>query len=142
MLQQPRELSREDFEATFLPPMVDISKSATELVDLWAYADRVIAASYHDCTSWHWRVAHIYESRDGRYQHIGIPVPKDDTYLTVVVDVAARGVLGHYVLDLGAMYSGGDEAADGVAVHPKAERPNPGLWRRLTQRCTGRRPRR
>jgi hypothetical protein len=59
-----------------------------------------------------WRVSHIYESRDGRYQHIGIPVPKDDTYLTVVVDVPAQEILGHYILDLGAMYSAGEHDED------------------------------
>lgn len=110
MSQEPRELSREDFEATFSPPMVDISNRATELVNLWAYADQVIANDYHDCTAWDWRVAHIYESGDARYQHIGIPVPKDDTYLTVVVDVDSRKILGHYILDLGAMYSGPEVA--------------------------------
>jgi hypothetical protein len=106
MPQEPRELSREDFEATFLLPMVDISNSAAELVDLWRYADQVIANAYHNCTAWDWRVAHIYESGDARYQHVGIPVPKDDTYLTVVVDVDAREILGHSILDLGALYSG------------------------------------
>jgi hypothetical protein len=106
MPQEPRELSREDFEATFLLPMVDISNSAAELVDLWRYADQVIANAYHNCTAWDWRVAHIYESGDARYQLVGIPVPKDDTYLTVVVDVDAREILGHYILDLGALYSG------------------------------------
>ena len=85
--------------------MVDISNSATEVVDLWGYADQVIAREYHNCADWEWRVSHIYQSADARYQHIGIPVPKDDTYLTVVVDVPAREVLGHHVLDLGAMYS-------------------------------------
>jgi hypothetical protein len=105
MSDELRELSREEFEATFSPPMVDISKSAAELVDLWAYADRVIAKSYHDCTSWEWRVAHIYATGDAQYQHIGIPVPKDDTYLTIVVDAGAHQILGHYILDLGAIYS-------------------------------------
>lgn len=104
MTEEPRELSLEDYEATYSPPMVDVTKSATELVDLWGYADQVIANSYHNCATWEWRVAHIYESGDARYQHIGIPVPKDDTYLTVVVDVDARRILGHYILDLGAIF--------------------------------------
>ena len=111
MSQEPKELSAEAFKATFSPPMADISNSATELVDLWGYADQVIGNAYHNCTAWEWRVAHIYESADARYQHILIPVPKDDTYLTVVVDVDARQILGHHILDLGALYFGsGDDA--------------------------------
>jgi len=69
---------------------------------------QVIANAHHDCTAWVWRVAHIYDAPDARYQHTCTPVPKDDPYLTVVVEVNARKILGHYILDRGAMYSGGD----------------------------------
>ena len=50
-----------------------------------------------------WQVKFIYESRDGSYQHINIPVPKDDTYLDVIVDKPNRKIIGHYILDLSAL---------------------------------------
>ncbi|XXQ69112.1 hypothetical protein ACKLNO_04415 [Neisseriaceae bacterium B1] len=37
-------------------PMNNITSSAEELVDLWAYADIVIEDSYHSCTAWEWHV--------------------------------------------------------------------------------------
>ncbi len=95
-----RLLTKEEYESTFSTPMVNVTESADETVDLWAYADPIIEAEYHNCTAWQWRVNHIYETPDGRYQHIGIPVPKDDTYLIVVADKPNRLIIGHYVLDL------------------------------------------
>jgi hypothetical protein len=51
-------------------------------------------------------VNHIYDSQNGSYQHIGITVPVDDTYLVVIVNKIQKEIVGHYILDLGALYSG------------------------------------
>lgn len=101
---KPRELTKAEYDATFTPPMRDVVESADELVDLWGYADPIIEELYHNCTAWDWRVKHIYQSEAGSFQHINIPVPKDDTYLVVIVDIEKREILGHYFLDLRALY--------------------------------------
>jgi hypothetical protein len=100
----PYELSESEYKATFSPPMMDVTQVAEEIVDLWAYADPIIEEKYHNCTAWEWGVKYIYEVGDGSYQHINIPVPKDNTYLCIVVDKLHRKILGHYILDLGALY--------------------------------------
>ena len=107
MTVTPRELTQSEYEATFSPPMLNVTDRAEEIVDLWGYANPIIASDYHDCTAWHWRVMFIYESRDGKIQHINIPVPRENTYLSVVVDKANRKIIGHYTLDLGALYPQG-----------------------------------
>lgn len=98
-------LTREEYEATFSPPMRNVTDSAEEIVDLWAYANPIIEEQYHNCTAWDWRVNHIYETGSGIYQHIGIPIPKDNMYLIVVVDKPNQQIIGHYILDLGALDS-------------------------------------
>ena len=98
------ELTREEFEATFSPPMRDITAIAEALVPLWDYLDPVIEARYDEHPGWQWRVTHIYESGDGRYQHINLPAPRDNTYLSVVVEKTPARIVGHYLLDLGALY--------------------------------------
>jgi hypothetical protein len=100
MPEVPRELTKAEYAATFSPPMANVTENAEEIVDLWEYANPVIEEAYHSCTAWEWRVMFIYEARDGSYQHINIPVPKDDTYLSVVVDKAKRKIVGHYILNL------------------------------------------
>ena len=96
-----KELTKQEYEATFFPPMVNVTESVEEIVDLWAYADIIIEADYHNCSAWDWKVAHIYETSDGNFQHIGIPVPVDDTYLIVIVNKPSKKILGHYLLALG-----------------------------------------
>jgi hypothetical protein len=106
MTDSPRELTKEQYEATFSPPMINVTETAEEIVPLWDYLDPVIEELFHSCTAWDWRVMFIYESRDGHYQHLNVPVPQDNTYLSVVVDKRGKQILGHYMLDLGALYPG------------------------------------
>jgi len=99
-----RLLTKEEYEATFCAPMVNVTASAEEIVDLWAYADPIIEAEYHNCTAWKWGIDHIYETPDGRYQHVGIPAPKNDTYLVIVIDKPNLRIIGHHIIDLRSMY--------------------------------------
>jgi hypothetical protein len=104
MTTSPRELTRAEYEATFSPPMLDVTATAEETVPLWDYLDPVVDDLYHTCGAWDWRVMFIYESHDGLIQHLNVPVPRDNTYLSVVVDKPNNQILGHYLLDLGALY--------------------------------------
>ena len=94
-------LTKDEYNSCFEPPMVNVSDTAEELVDLWDYADKVIESDYHSCPAWDWRIDHIYETSSDTYQHIGIPVPRDDTYLLVIVDKLKKCIVGHYILELG-----------------------------------------
>lgn len=104
MSLQRRELSKEEYEATFSPPMLNVTESAEELVDLWDYAAPIVDTDYPNAGDWNWRAMFIYESRDGLYQHLNIPVPEDNKYLSVVVAKEQAEILGHYYLDLKALY--------------------------------------
>jgi hypothetical protein len=100
MVVKPNLLSSIEYQGTLCPNMVNVTELAEEVIDLWAYADQVIEHAYHNCAAWTWKVSHIYETPDEKYQHIGIPVPKDDTYLVVIANKHERKVVGHYILDL------------------------------------------
>lgn len=93
-------LNQSEFRATQSIPMKNVSDIAEELVNLWEYADKIIEDLYHSCSAWTWEVRWIYQSTDDKYQHIGIPVPLDNTYLVVVVDILKREIMGHHILDL------------------------------------------
>ena len=97
-------LTKEEYDETLSPKMVNVTETADEIVDLWGYADPVIESEYHNCSAWDWRVNHIYESQNGLYQHIGIAVPIDDTYLVLIANIKEKEIIGHYILDLGALY--------------------------------------
>lgn len=100
----PNELTEAEFHKTFVAPMKDVTPTASELVDLWAYADEIIETDFPDAGDWNWHVKHIKESAGAEFQHLLVPVPISNVYLVFVIDVAARSILGHYRLDLGALY--------------------------------------
>ena len=97
-------LTTEEYKKTLGPSMINITNTASEIVDLWEYANPIIETEYHNCTAWEWKVSHIYETSDGMFQHIGIKIPIDDTYLTVIVNKPDESIFGHYILDLGKLY--------------------------------------
>ena len=49
-MTEPREITKTEYEAMVSPPMLDVTESAEEIVDLWAYADPVIEEKYHSCS--------------------------------------------------------------------------------------------
>lgn len=99
-----RELTYDQYLSTFIDPMTDIIASAEEIVDLWAYAEPILTSLYPDNEDWDWHVKHVYENGDSTFQHILIPVPQDNTYLLIVVDVTLEEIIGHHLLDLGKLY--------------------------------------
>ncbi len=98
------ELTKEQYDETFFPSMVNVSETAEGIVDLWSYADQVIESDYNDWQEWDWRVAHVYETSNESHQHIYVPIPKDNTYMVVIVDKPKKFIIGHYILDLHQQY--------------------------------------
>jgi len=84
--------------------MVDVTATAEEIVDLWAYAEPALGAAFPDVCSCDWSVKHIYQSGDGSFQHAPIPTHISALYLVVVISKLKREVVGHHLLDLGALY--------------------------------------
>lgn len=94
-------LTTEEYKATLVPHMINVTEQADEVVDLWGYADPIIESEYHNCSAWDWKVHHIYETPDRVFQHIGIAVPVDNTYLVVIASKSKKSIIGHYMLFLG-----------------------------------------
>lgn len=100
-MQLVRELTESEFLDTCSAPMRDVTASADEVVDLWAYADPVLAAAFPQAGAWEWRMTHIRESASGEFQHALIPVPISNVYYVIVIDKRSRRVRGHHRLALG-----------------------------------------
>jgi len=107
MTEEPRELTESEYMASFKSPMRDVTETADQVVDLWPYAETSLQAAYPDLCTCDCDVKTIYESPDGSYQHILIPVPIDNVYLVIVIDKKLRQIQGYHKLDLGAMYGVG-----------------------------------
>jgi hypothetical protein len=109
-----RELTRAEFESTFRQPMRNITQSADEVVEIWSHAERALEAAFAGAYSCDWNTAHVYESSDSAFQHISIPSTIRNVHLAVVINKPGKKVMGHYRLDLGALYGVGDAASQDV----------------------------
>jgi hypothetical protein len=100
-MQLVRELTQDEFLATCSAPMRDVTSTAEEVVDLWAYADPVLTAAFPEARGWEWRVKHVRESGSGEFQPALVPLPVSNVYYVIVIDKRARRIHGHYRLALG-----------------------------------------
>lgn len=107
MTQPLRELSRQEYEATFYPPMLDVTHTADEVVDLWPYASEALRAMFPGDCSCDLNVGYVYESKDQHFQHILVSSNTSNVYLVVVVNKWERVIVGHHRLDLGGLYDVG-----------------------------------
>lgn len=96
-------LTDEEFHNTFCDPMSNITGSPLP-AGIWKYADEIIEAEYSDWLEWNWEVQYVYETGDKKYHHISIPVPKDNAYLVILLDLQKNELCGHHILDLHKKY--------------------------------------
>lgn len=99
-----KQLTDAEFESTFTPPMIDITSNAEELLDIWPYIDKVIAAEYATAETDDWDVQYVYMNQPGSHQHILIDTGMPNIYLVVVITVRERVIFGHYLLNLNHKY--------------------------------------
>jgi hypothetical protein len=103
-LTTPRELSAAEFAACFDEPMLDVTDDEdSDLdIDIWPYVDALDpkslgVESFDD-------VDRVYQDARGRYDQIIIETDRPDIFLVVVVDIEARSIHGHRLLDLNVEY--------------------------------------
>jgi len=105
------ELTQAEYDATWHgPTMVEKTTTAQPVLDIWPYADAALKQVCPGECICPLNADHVYESQDGKFQHILIGTNTSNVYLVVVVNVLRREIEGHFLLDLGKLY--GLQAAD------------------------------
>jgi hypothetical protein len=97
-------LSETEFEATFVPPMQDVTDSAQQLVEIWPYAEAAMAQDFPGAHTCNWNTEYVYEDAHRNWQHILINTEMANAYLVVVVEVASKSIIGHHFLNLNRKY--------------------------------------
>lgn len=102
-----RKLSDEEFKRCFSDPMRNVTADADGSVDIWPYIDGLDLGelgipSIGD-------VNHVYRDALGRYDQVLIGTGRFNALLVIVVDLNAKTVFGHHLLDLGTSYREGGQ---------------------------------
>ncbi len=107
-----RELSEEEFHATFVEPMRRLGEGEAPpaAVGLSGYASAAIDALALPTTLDEIEIHHVYVANGDRHTHVLFAFGEPDIYLALVIDNRARQVLGHRLLDLRKLYGLKSEA--------------------------------
>ena len=99
---QTKLLDEDEFRATFVDPIQRIDDGGP-IVDFWPYVDAVEAADFegHDCSDG--SVGWVYRMAD-RYEHVGICSQTPNVFMTIVLDLHARRVHGHRLMNFNTLY--------------------------------------
>ncbi len=95
-----RRLSDDEFSATFAEPMTDVTAG----VDIGSYVAQVPAADLEGHAVSDRRIERVYHAGDGHFAHVLVATRTPNVFLTVVVDLQAKTVYGHRLLDLSREY--------------------------------------
>jgi hypothetical protein len=98
----PRALTRAEFRRCFAESMRDMTGAAQAVTDIWPYVDGLDALA--EGVARIGDVAHIYRDGSCRYDHVLLETDRANVFLVIVVDLGARDVLGHHLLDLDIEY--------------------------------------
>lgn len=101
---QARNLTEDEYKATFIPPVQDVIESATNVVDIWSYVDSVPATDLENHTVYDRFVEHVYRTADAQFDHVLVMTTTKNVYLVVIVDLAHGTIHGHRLLDLNREY--------------------------------------
>lgn len=99
-----RQLSADEFKATFGAEMHDVTEIATDVLDIWPYVDSVPAEDLENHSIYERFVEYVYRTDDGRFDHVLVMTTTKNVYLTVVIDLLRNLIYGHWLLDLNREY--------------------------------------
>jgi hypothetical protein len=99
------ELSREQYLATFAPPMRSVKEGESfKPIEIGAYVHECIRGFDEVIRPDDLQVQDVYLNGNESYCHVLLNYGRRNEYLVIVIDCAREAVHGHYCLDLNAEY--------------------------------------
>ena len=85
-------------------PMRRLPLDASPPFEFWDYFESIPSSDFegHDCSAG--GVSYVWEDSTGRYHFVHVNSEDKNLFMLLVLDIAARTVLGHRLLDLNREY--------------------------------------
>lgn len=85
--------------------MTDVTETAEPVVDVWPYVEMLstegVVSNYVLENS---LVEKVYRSKDSKYDHVLLPTANENYFVVLVIDIKAKAIIGHHLLDLNKVY--------------------------------------
>jgi hypothetical protein len=97
-------LSEDAFQRTLASPMRNVTKEATNVIDIWPYVAAVNVEDLRGHEVYDRFVEFVYRDPTGRFDHVLVMTRTKNVYLAIVVDLSQDRIHGHQLLDLNEKY--------------------------------------
>jgi len=101
---QTRELNEIESKATFGSKMLDVTETATDVIDIWAYVKSVPLVDLEGHKIFDNLVENVYTDEGNRFDHVLVMTKTKNVYLVIIVDLVKGSIYGHRLLDLNKEY--------------------------------------
>ncbi|XVU23970.1 hypothetical protein ACQPZJ_43165 [Actinoplanes sp. CA-054009] len=99
-----RHLTEAEFKATTAPEPERVGVDEPPPFDFWEYFEAIPAEDFREHDFSAGRVSNAWTMRGTGYQHVLVECERPNVFLVLVLDVPARVVTGHHLLDLNRLY--------------------------------------
>lgn len=99
------KLTEKEFKETMTDKMVDVTRTADPVVDIWQYVGQL--AKDKEVLEYVYKnqlVEMVYRNGAGTFDHVLLPTDNSDTFTVIVVDLKQKKIKGHRRLDLNEEY--------------------------------------
>ncbi|WP_212844562.1 hypothetical protein [Catellatospora sp. IY07-71] len=100
-----RLLTADEFQATTGEPHLAVGDDESPPFDFWSYFGRIPVEDFRGHDFSRGQVTNAWRTRGGAFEHVLIRCETANVFLVLVLDLAARNVHGHHLLDLNRLYS-------------------------------------
>ena len=95
------QLTEASFTKTFGKKMTDVSTTASPVVDIWNYVEELAKLHILDCYVFENNIVEkVYRNDLSTFEHVVLPTEKEQVFITIVIDIQKKSILGHYFLDM------------------------------------------
>jgi hypothetical protein len=98
------KLTEDEFKTTVTPHPVEIDPDEAPPFDFWPYLEAIPTEDFggHDFSPG--AVPYAWRMPESAYEHVLVGCETPNVFLVLVLDVIARSVVGHHLLDLNRLY--------------------------------------
>jgi len=85
--------------------MINVTESAEPVVNIWDYVENLVKEEVIDNYVYQNKLVElVYRNDTSTFDHILLPTPDKNVFITLVVDLTKESILGHVKLDLNEKY--------------------------------------
>ena len=100
-----KQLTDTEFRNTFSDKMTDVTEIAEPVMDIWHYVDELVKQNIVDNYIYDNNIVEkVYRNDTATFDHILLPTDNQNIFITLVVDLTNKNIIGHIKLDLNKRY--------------------------------------